>query len=208
MRIEGQSVFTSFFEGISSMRAILFRASMGVVAFLGLASIATADDYAIDTAHTSVSFKIEHMGLSHVHGRFNSFSGSFRLDSSDAANNFFKLDIKSQSVDTNNPARDTHLKSPEYFNARQYASVSFKSTSVKPVDGGYEVNGDLTLRGETKPVAFTLKGGKTAQFQGGTHIGFSTDFVIKRSDFAVGKPSPALGDDVMVSIGLEGLKKK
>jgi polyisoprenoid-binding protein YceI len=190
------------------MRAILFRASVGIFAFLGLASIATADDYAIDMAHTSVSFKIEHMGLSYVHGRFNSFSGSFRLDSSDAANNFFKLDIKSQSVDTNNSGRDAHLKSPEYFNARQYASVSFKSTSVKPVDGGYEVSGDLTLRGETKPVSFTLKGGKTAQFQGGSHIGFSTDFVIKRSDFAVGKPSPALGDDVMVSIGLEGLKKK
>ena len=147
-------------------------------------------------------------GLSYVHGRFNAFSGGFKLDSGDPAKNSFTLDIKSQSVDTNNSGRDTHLKSPEYFNARQYASVSFKSTSVKPVDGGYEVSGDLTLRGETKPVAFTLKGGKTAQFQGGTHIGFSTDFVIKRSDFAVGKPSPALGDDVMVSIGLEGLKKK
>jgi polyisoprenoid-binding protein YceI len=143
-----------------------------------------------------------------VHGRFNSFSGSFRLDSSDPANSSFKLDIKTQSVDTNNSGRDTHLKSPEYFNARQYASISFKSTSVKPVDGGYEVSGDLTLRGETKPVAFILKGGKTAQFQGGTHIGFSTDFVVKRSDFAVGKPSPALGDDVFVSIGLEGLKKR
>jgi polyisoprenoid-binding protein YceI len=190
------------------MRTFLFTASVAVVAFLGLASIATADDYAIDTAHSSVSFKIEHMGLSYVHGRFNSFTGSFKLDSSDPANNSFKLEIKSQSVDTNNGARDTHLKSPEYFNARQHASVSFKSTSVKPVEGGYEVSGDLTLRGETKPVTFTLKGGKTAQMQGATHIGFATDFVIKRSDFAVGKPSPALGDEVFVSIGLEGVKKK
>ena len=86
--------------------------------FLGSHPLPTADDYAIDPAHTSVSFKIEHMGLSYVHGRFNSFSGSFRLDSSDPANNSFKLDIKSQSVDTNNSGRDTHLKSPEYFNAQ------------------------------------------------------------------------------------------
>jgi polyisoprenoid-binding protein YceI len=191
------------------MRAILFRASVGVVAFLGLASIATADDYAIDTAHSSVSFKISHLGLSYVHGRFNSFTGGFSLDSSDPAKSSFKLDIKSQSVDTNNSGRDNHLRSPDFFNAKQYSSVTFKSTSVKPtVDGGYEVTGDLTMHGTTKPITFTLKGGGTAEFpKGVTRTGFATDFVIKRSDFGVGKPMAALGDEVSVSIGFEGTKK-
>jgi polyisoprenoid-binding protein YceI len=191
------------------MRAILFRASAGAIAVLGLASIAVADEYAIDAVHSSVSFKISHLGLSYVHGRFNTFSGGFTLDSGDPTKNSFKLDIKTQSVDTNNSARDTHLRSPDFFNARQYANVTFKSTSVKPVDGGFEVTGDLTLHGETKPVTFTLKGGGTAEFpRGVTRTGFATDFVLKRSDFGVGGAQAPLGDDVSVSIGIEGTKKK
>jgi polyisoprenoid-binding protein YceI len=190
------------------MRAMLFKASVGVVALLGLASIATADEYAIDTAHSSVSFKISHLGLSFVHGRFNSFTGGFAIDSADPSKNSFTLDIKSQSVDTNNSGRDNHLRSPDFFNARQYSTVTFKSTSVKPVEGGFEVSGDLTLHGTTKPISFTLKGGGTAEFpKGVTRTGFSTDFVLKRSDFGVGKPTPALGDEVSVSIGFEGTKK-
>ena len=112
-------------------------------------------------------------------------------------------------MDTNNAGRDNHLRSPDFFNAKQYSSVNFKSTAVKPVEGGYEVTGDLTLHGKTKPVTFTLKGGGKAEFPKGTsRTGFSTDFVIKRTDFGVGKPMPALGDDVHVSIDFEGVTKK
>ncbi len=190
------------------MRAI-FSNCVSLLLLLGLAGVATADDYAIDAAHSSVSFKISHLGLSEVHGRFNTFSGGFKLDSGDPAKNSFTLDIKSQSVDTNNAGRDTHLRSPDFFNAKQYSSISFKSTTVKPVDGGYEVSGDLTLHGTTKPLTFTLKGGATAEFpKGVTRTGFTTDFVVKRTDFGVGKPMPVLGDDVAVSIGFEGTKKK
>jgi polyisoprenoid-binding protein YceI len=190
------------------MRTTFLKTSVGVLFSLALAANATADEYAIDTAHSSVSFKISHLGLSYVHGRFNSFAGGFSLDSSDPAKNSFKLDIKSQSVDTNNPGRDNHLRSPDFFNAKQFSSVTFKSTSVKQVDGGYEVSGDLTMHGTTKPVTFTLKGGGTAEFPKGVkRTGFEADFVIKRSDFGVGKPMPALGDDVFVSIGFEGTKK-
>ena len=110
------------------MRTTLLKTSVGVLFSFGLAANATADEYAIDTAHSSVSFKISHLGLSYVHGRFNSFSGGFSLDSSDPAKNSFKLDIKSQSVDTNNPGRDNHLRSPDFFNAKQFSSVTFKST--------------------------------------------------------------------------------
>ena len=118
----------------------------------------------IDAAHSSVTFKISHIGLSYVHGRFNDFAGGFTLDSGDPAKSSFKLNIKSQSMDTNNAGRDTHLRSPDFFNAKQFSSISFTSTAVKPVEGGYEVTGDLKLHGETKPVTFTLKGGSTAEF--------------------------------------------
>jgi hypothetical protein len=124
------NVFTKFFEGNLSMRKT-FLSGVSVLVLLGIAGAVTADDYSIDADHSSVSFKISHLGLSYVHGRFNTFSGGFSLDSSDPAKNSFKLDIKPQSIDTNSPKRDNHLRSPDFFNAKQFATAGFKSTSVK-----------------------------------------------------------------------------
>ncbi len=191
------------------MRSFLFQATAGIVVFLGLGALAAADDYAVDVAHSSVSFKIEHMGLSYVHGRFNSFSGTFKIDSADPAKSSFDFAIKTQSVDTNNQGRDTHLRSPDFFNAKQYASITFKSSAVKQVEGGYEVTGDLSLHGETKPITLTLKGGKTiSDPRTGTKIGFYGDFTINRTDFGIAKNMKMLGDDVQVSVGLEAAKKR
>jgi polyisoprenoid-binding protein YceI len=193
----------------SIMRSFLFKTSLGVCVLLGLGRTAPADDYTIDAAHSSVTFKIKHLGLSYVHGRFNSFAGGFSVDPADPGKTSFKLSIKSQSVDTNNQGRDGHLRSPDFFNAKQYASIEFKSSTVKPVEGGYEVTGDLTLHGETKPITFTLAGGTVINDpRGGPRTGFFTDFVINRSDFGVGKTMKMLGEDVHVSIGIEGTKKK
>lgn len=86
------------------MRMPLCKVALGVFTFLGIGTAATADDYVIDTAHSGVTFKISHLGLSHIFGRFNEFTGGFALDAGDAAKSSFKLDIKSQSVDTNNSA--------------------------------------------------------------------------------------------------------
>ena len=137
------------------------------------------------------------------------FSGNFTIDSSDPAKSSFALSIKTESVDTNNAGRDKHLRSPDFFNVKQFPAITFTSTAVKAIEGGYEVTGDLTLHGETKPVTFSLKGGKTAQFPPGVQrTGFSTSqIVVKRNDFGVGKPMPVLGDDVYVSISFEGTKK-
>jgi len=192
------------------MRTHCFKTTLAVFFLLGLGRYATADDYVIDTAHSGVTFQISHLNLSYVHGRFDSFSGSFTLDSGDPAKSSFKMNIKTESVDTNNAQRDNHLRSPDFFNAKQFPAIAFTSTSVKPIDGGYEVTGDLTMHGETKPVTFSLKGGRTAEFPRGVpRTGFSTELMLKRSNFGVGKPMAAvLGDDVQISISFEGTKKR
>ena len=178
----------------SLMRTHSFKMALAVFFLVGLGGYATADDYVIDAAHSGVTFQISHLNLSYVHGRFDSFSGSFTIDSSDPAKSSFKLNIKSESVDTNNAQRDTHLRSPDFFNAKQFPAITFASTAVKPIEGGYEVTGDLTLHGETKPVTFSLKGGRTAEFPRGVQrTGFSTELMLKRSDFGVGKPTPVSG---------------
>ncbi|HEY1858760.1 MAG TPA: YceI family protein [Gemmataceae bacterium] len=175
-------------------------------ALITIAVPARADDYAVDDVHSSVGFKIQHLGISWIQGRFDEVSGTFTLDK-DPAKSSFELTLKTESIDTNNKNRDTHLKSPDFFNAKQYPTISFKSKSVKAVDGGYEVKGDLTMHGETKPISFTLKGGKEVDFMGKKRTGFSTELTLKRFDFGMDKFKEALSDDVQVAVSFEGAKK-
>ncbi len=181
--------------------------TFGVVAFAVNSSAAVADDYAIDAVHSSVTFKCEHMGISWVHGRFNSFSGSVSYDKADPSKSSFEMTIKADSVDSGNKQRDDHLKNADFFDAKQFANITFKSTSVKPGKDGLEVEGDFTMHGTTKKIKFLLKGGKEASGFGGKKvIGFWTDLTLKRSDYAM-KEMQGLGDEVPVSISFEAGKK-
>lgn len=168
---------------------------------------ARADDYNIDTAHASVTFKIEHLGIAWIHGRFNDFSGDFSLDGDKAA---FNLNIKAESIDTANKKRDDHLRSPDFFNVKQFPAISFKSTAVKTTAlTGLKVTGDLTMHGETKSVTFNLAGGKTAEFPKGVErIGYTAELTLKRADFGMKGFEAALGSDVHIAISFEGVKKK
>jgi polyisoprenoid-binding protein YceI len=190
------------------MRARLFRIAFAGLVVVGLGIAATADDYSIDAVHSGITFQISHLGLSWIHGRFNDFGGNFTIDTRDSTKSAFSLEIKPQSIDTNNSKRDEHLRSPDFFNVKQFPAMSFASTSVKPVEGGYEVTGNLTFHGATKPISFTLKGGRSAEFPKGTQrTGYSTELVLKRSEFGLDKFQQVLGDDVFVAISFEGVKK-
>ncbi len=118
------------------------------------------------------------------------------------------MTIKPESFDTNNKARDEHLRGADFFDVKKFPSMEFKSTSVRPVKDGYSVTGDFTLRGMTKPVSFTLKGGKKGEFPKGVQrTGFSTEFTLKRSEFGMDKFTDAIGDEVHVAISFQGMKK-
>jgi polyisoprenoid-binding protein YceI len=190
----------------------MFRNGIGMVVLCGLLGLAAAadagDNYKIDPVHSSVAFKIRHMDISYVYGRFNDVVGSFVIDKEDPGKSSFTMTIKTDSVDTNNKGRDKHLRSPDFFNAQQFPEIKFQSTEVKPVDGGYEVTGNLELHGVTKPITFTLKGGKEAQFPPGKQrTGFTTELDLKRADFGIEKFPGMLGDEVHVGIGFEGVKE-
>jgi polyisoprenoid-binding protein YceI len=169
-----------------------------------------ADIYTVDPVHSSISFMISHVGISNIHGRFNDFSGKITIDQADPAKSSFALAIPMESIDTNNVKRDEHLRAPDYFNVKQFPTMSFQSTKVKAVDGGYEVTGDLTLHGVTKPVSFKLTGGdKVVEFpKGMKRIGLVSTFSIRRSDFGVNAEPVALGDEIPISVGIEAAKLK
>jgi polyisoprenoid-binding protein YceI len=167
-----------------------------------------ADIYTVDPVHSSISFMISHVGISNIHGRFNDFSGKITIDRDDPSKSSFALTIPIASIDTNNVKRDEHLRAPDYFNAKQFPTMSFQSTSVKAVDGGYEVTGDLTLHGVTKPVSLTLKGGdKVVEFPKKTkRIGLVSAFSIRRSDFGVKADLKLLGDEIPILVGIEAAR--
>jgi polyisoprenoid-binding protein YceI len=191
------------------MRRSFLTAVVVLFSVLGLASSAwAADEYTLDAMHSGVTFKISHLGLSWVHGRFNEVSGDFTIDPDNPGKCSFALKIKAESIDTNNQKRDDHLRSPDFFNVKQYPVLTFKSTSVKAGKDGYQVTGDLTMHGETKSVTFVLVGGKKAEFPKGVQrTGFSTDLTLKRSEFGMDKMLEAVGDDVHISVSFEGTKK-
>jgi polyisoprenoid-binding protein YceI len=194
------------------MNRSLLRLISTVVLLVGVAAPSrAADNYTIDPDHSGVHFKISHIGLSWIYGRFDSYSGAFSIDPEDAGKCTFEMKINSESIDTNNKMRDNHLRSPDFFNVKQFPAVSFESTGVKAIQDGYEVTGNLTLHGVTKPVTFALLGGKKAEFPPGVpRTGYSTELIIKRSEFGVGKAqfANALGEDVHVAISFEGKAKK
>jgi polyisoprenoid-binding protein YceI len=183
------------------------RRILAVLIILAAGSFSTraafADDYKVDPVHSAVSFKVGHLGISWIHGRFNDASGEFTVDGN---NSSFGLTIKADSVDTGNAKRDGHLKSPDFFNVKQFPLITFKSTGVKAIEGGYEVTGDLTMHGKTNSITMKLLGGKTAKLYG-DRIGFSTTLSLNRTDYGMTQLVPAAGDEVRIDISLEGVKK-
>src|SRR5207245_1214880 len=115
--------------------------------------------------------------------------------------------IKSSSVDTGVKQRDDHLRSPDFFNAKQYPTITFKSSDVKAVKDGYELTGDFTLHGVTKPITFVLQGGKTIQMKGTTQIGFHGILAVNRNDFGIATAPGMLGDTVHIYVGVEAKKR-
>jgi polyisoprenoid-binding protein YceI len=181
-------------------------ALLAVVLAVGSAPAQAADEYTVDLVHSSMSFKIEHLGVAFVHGRFNEFGGNFSVDA-DPAKCSFTMNVKVDSVDTANKMRDDHLKKADFFDAAKYPTITFKSTAIKAAKDGYEVTGDFTMHGVTKSIAFTLTGGKTVEVKGMKRIGYSTDLSLKRSDYGINASIPLIGDEVFISISFEGLKK-
>lgn len=186
---------------------------------LGLALAATtlstgfataAETYTIDPDHTAVLFFAKHFNFSTTVGRFNKVSGELILDEADAGKSRINLEIKTDSLDTNAPKRDEHLKGPDFFNAKQFPTATFTSTAVKKNgDGTFDVTGDLTIHGVKKPVTAKVKhNGKGQDPWGGTRTGFDGEISLKRSDFGVSAMTPAIPDDIRLWFSVEGILKK
>ena len=170
--------------------------------------VQAADEYQYDLVHSSVSFKARHLDISWIHGRFNQVDGRFSLDRQNPEKSVFELTIKAESIDTANAARDEHLRQPDYFDTKQFPAITFRSTKVAAIEGGYEVTGDFTMHGTKKSITITLMGGREIEVKGMKRVGFSTELRLKRSDYgfdpnAIGP----IGDEAIIIIDCEGMRK-
>jgi polyisoprenoid-binding protein YceI len=193
------------------------RFTLGLAVLLTISASlrpARADDFAIDNSHTSVIFGVSHLGYSITYGRFNNVSGKFTLDAKGPEASTFQVAIDVASIDTNDAKRDEHLKGPDFFNAGEFPVITFKSTKVAPkkTETGItlEVTGDLTMHGVAKPVTLELQ--KLGEGPGpggnGFHTGFSGQAKLKRSDFGMTNMVGPIGDEVAITISIEGARKE
>ena len=148
---------------------------------------APAGTFVIDPAHTSVTFKVRHLGISTVSGRFAKFSGSFHYDSLNPAASRVDVTIDAASVDTDIDRRDEHLRSEDFFFVEKHPAITFSSRTVNRVGPSrFRVLGDLTIRGVTRPVVLdTELGGVLSLQNGGAIAAMRATTSIDRFDYGL-----------------------
>jgi len=167
-----------------------------------------ADTFKLDPVHSFVLFSVQHLGVANTYGRFNDISGIVVFDKDDSSKSLVQLSVPVESLDTHNSIRDKSLKSPDFFDAKQFPTMTFKSTKVEGSGDILKVSGDLTIHGVTKPMTVDFKkGGEGKGVFGEMRGGGETHFTIRRSDFGMNFEQGEVGDEVNIILSLEGIKK-
>ena len=169
--------------------------------------------YTIDTAHSGIHFAVRHMVISKVRGRFTKWSANLVLDDSDLTGSRVDVTIDTASIDTQVGDRDNHLRSPDFLDAAQFPSITFKSKTIEKRANDYHVRGELTIHGVTREVTLdTELVGRGKDMNGNERVGFAAKTSIDRKDFGL-KWNVALeaggllvGEKVEIEIEIEAQK--
>jgi polyisoprenoid-binding protein YceI len=173
-----------------------------------LLSANATDTFKVDPVHSFVLFAVQHLGIANTYGRFNDIAGTVVFDRGNPSKSSVELSVPVESLDTHNSIRERSLKSPDFFDAKQFPTITFKSTKVEGSGDMLKVSGDLTIHGVTKPVTVDFKkGGEGKGVFGEMRGGGETRFTIKRSDFGMNFEQGEIGDEVTIVLSLEGVKK-
>jgi polyisoprenoid-binding protein YceI len=192
------------------------RAILSSMLAVGFALPVFADTYKIDPAHSEVGFKVRHLAISNVAGKFVDFSGTFSFDPKDVKSSKTEATISVPSITTSNNDRDKHLKGDDFFSADKFPGLKFASKSVTATtDSAFKVAGDLTIRDVTKPVVLDVTyNGSAKDPWGNERAAFSATTKISRADYgltwnkALETGGVVVGDEVTILIEVEGTKVK
>lgn len=161
----------------------------------------SSTNWNLDATHSEVTFKVKHLVISTVSGKFNAFNSSVSSEGNDLQTAKVNFQIEAASIDTGLEARNQHLQSNDFFNAEAFPLISFQSDKIRQIDGNeYEVDGQLTIRDVTKPATFKVEYGGVAQdFYGQTKLGVEVEGKIKRSEFNLSWNAITEAGNVVVS---------
>jgi len=165
--------------------------------------------YTLDKNHTRIGFSTTHLKISEVDGRFKSFEAVVKSSKEDFTDAIIEVTVDVKSIDTDIEMRDNDLKSENWFNVEKYPKIIFKSTSFKKLDGkNYNLSGDITIRGITKPIILNVvyNGKQENPLSKKTSVGFTVTGKLNRSDFELGKNSPAdvtVADEIKILCNAE-----
>lgn len=170
--------------------------------------------WAIDPAHSSLDFSVRHMMIANVKGSFQAFDASVEADPSDLSNADISFTIDAASIDTRNTDRDNHLRSADFFDVENNPKITFTSTNiVKTDEGEYDVTGDLTIRGVTRPETFSVVyEGSGKDPWGNEKVGFSGAGSINRADYgltwnaALETGGVLVGDKIKIAFEIQASK--
>jgi polyisoprenoid-binding protein YceI len=192
------------YHTIMNVRRSAFRAAAIAIGVLVAAPAAQGDSFKLDAGHSSVIFRVTHLGLNHFYGRFNHVEGSLELDEKDLKRARVEVTVKADSVDTNSQGRDKHVRGAAALGAEQHPLITFKASAIETTGkDAFRVRGDLTFRGVTRPISARARRlGVMSDGKGGGKIGFEVTFTFKRSDFGM-TGMDMVSDDVDVIAGLE-----
>ncbi|MDP2937582.1 MAG: YceI family protein [Dehalococcoidia bacterium] len=169
----------------------------------------------IDPAHSQIQFSVRHMMISNVRGRFEDFTGAVEFDEEDPARSSVEVQIEAASINTKEPQRDTHLRSPDFLDAEKFPQLRYKSRRVEMIDASHgRMIGDLTIRDLAREVVLDVEyAGKAKSPWGTVSAGFSATAKLSRKDWGLTYNSPLetggflVGDQVNISIELELIKQ-
>jgi len=186
----------------------------GLAAGLALPASAATTTFQIDPRHSSAEFAVTHLMISTVRGEFHGVTGTIVIDDQDITKSTVEATIDATTVDTREPDRDKHLKSPDFFDVAKYPTITFKSTKVEQAGPGkLRVTGDLTIRGVTKQAVLEVSSPKPAIKDpwGLQRTGASASTKVNRQDFGVAwnksldSGGVVVGDEVAITIDLEAV---
>lgn len=172
-----------------------------------------AGTWMVDPAHSSAGFAVKHLGIATVRGYFDGFDGTLAV-ADDLSRSTIIATIDATSINTNEEQRDTHLRSPDFFDAETHPTLVFESTAIAPVDGEtFRITGKLTMRGVTRPVELEaiVEGTETDPW-GNERVGLQIAGRLNRSEFgmtfnqALGGGNVLVSDKVKLSLDISALK--
>ncbi|HVF79546.1 MAG TPA: YceI family protein [Solirubrobacteraceae bacterium] len=180
---------------------------------MSTATIARTGTWAVDASHSKVAFAVKHLGIASVRGEFKEFEGTFEIGD-DVASSRAYGSVKTASIDTNDQARDEHLRAVDFFDAENHPEITFESKSIEQIgDETLRITGDLTIRGITRSEVFhaEIQGTETDPW-GNERVGFEVSGQISRGDYGMtfnqvlGSGNSLVGDKVKVSLDVSAVK--